>query len=133
MKLIHRHIFWSVALTCLTAVGLFCRFFTRSSTTAGSASVEVSPSCSCSLAAGRARDRAVLEVLEKLGSLAGVARVAPTQRAGEILVESTADESLRPLMAKTIVESGWGLKEMRTGDLSLEDVFVQLVTDEGKD
>jgi len=48
-------------------------------------------------------------------------------------VESAPDESLRPLIAKTIVESGWGLKEMRTSDLSLEDVFVQLVTEEGKD
>jgi len=34
---------------------------------------------------------------------------------------------------KDIVESGWGLKEMRTSDLSLEDVFVQLVNEEGKD
>jgi ABC-2 type transport system ATP-binding protein len=72
------------------------------------------------------------EVQAKLESLQGVTRVLPSHRGGEILVESAADESLRPLIAKTIVESGWGLKEMRTGDLSLEDVFVQLVTEEGK-
>ena len=73
------------------------------------------------------------EVQAKLASLQGVTRVAPSQLGGEFLVESASDESLRPLIAKTIVESGWGLKEMRTSDLSLEDVFVQLVTEEGKD
>jgi len=73
------------------------------------------------------------EVRAKLVSLQGVTRVEPSHRGGEILVESAADETLRPLIAKTVVESGWGLKEMRTSDLSLEDVFVQLVTEEGKD
>ena len=73
------------------------------------------------------------EVQSKLESLKGVTRVLPSDRGGEILVESTADESLRPLIAKTVVESGWGLKEMRASDLSLEEVFVQLVTEEGKD
>jgi ABC-2 type transport system ATP-binding protein len=72
-------------------------------------------------------------VQAKLASLRGVTRVVASHRGAEILVESASDESLRPLIAKTIVESGWGLKEMRTSDLSLEDVFVQLVTDEGKD
>jgi ABC-2 type transport system ATP-binding protein len=73
------------------------------------------------------------EVQAKLESLKGVTRVVSSHPGGEILVESAADDSLRPLIAKTIVESGWGLKEMRTSDLSLEDVFVQLVTEEGKD
>jgi hypothetical protein len=68
------------------------------------------------------------EVQAKLESLEGVTRVATSHPGGEILVESAADDSLRPLIAKTIVESGWGLKEMRTSDLSLEEVFVQLVT-----
>jgi ABC-2 type transport system ATP-binding protein len=73
------------------------------------------------------------EVQAKLESLKGVTRVVTSHPSGEILVESAADDSLRPLLAKTIVESGWGLKEMRTSDLSLEEVFVQLVTEEGKD
>ncbi len=73
------------------------------------------------------------EVQAKLESLEGVTRVVTSHPGEEILVESAADESLRPLIAKTIVESGWGLKEMRTSDLSLEEVFVQLVTEEGKD
>jgi len=78
-------------------------------------------------------DGPAAEVQARLEALPGVTRVVPSQRAGEMLVESGADDSLRPLIAKTVVESGWGLKEMKTSDLSLEDVFVQLVTDEGKD
>jgi ABC-2 type transport system ATP-binding protein len=73
------------------------------------------------------------DVQAKLESLQGVTRVLPSHRGGEILVESAADDGLRPLIAKTVVESGWALKEMRAVDLSLEDVFVQLVTEEGKD
>jgi ABC-2 type transport system ATP-binding protein len=78
-------------------------------------------------------DGPAADVQNKLVSLPGVTRVVPSMRPGEMLVESETDENLRPLIARTIVESGWGLKEMRAGDLSLEDVFVQLVTDEGKD
>jgi len=74
-----------------------------------------------------------VEVRSKLESLPGVTRVLPAHRGGEILVESAADVGLRPLIAKTVVESGWGLKEMRASDLSLEEVFVHLVTEEGKD
>jgi len=78
-------------------------------------------------------DGPLTEVQAKLESLRGVTRIVASHPGGEILVESAADDSLRPLIAKTIVESGWGLKEMRTSDLSLEEVFVQLVTEEGKD
>jgi len=53
-------------------------------------------------------DGPAAEVQATLESLQGVTRVVPSERAGELLVESAADESLRPLIAKTIVESGWG-------------------------
>jgi ABC-2 type transport system ATP-binding protein len=49
------------------------------------------------------------------------------------VVESTPEENIRPFLAKTIVEAGWGLKEMKSLDLSLEEVFVHLVTEEGKE
>jgi ABC-2 type transport system ATP-binding protein len=78
-------------------------------------------------------DGPAADVQNRLVSIPGVTRVVPSLRPGEMLVESEADENLRPLIARTIVESGWGLREMKTGDLSLEDVFVQLVTEEGKD
>ncbi len=73
------------------------------------------------------------EVKAKLESLQGITMVRTSQVEGEFVVESIPDEKLRPLLAKTIVESGWGLMEMKSMDLSLEEVFVHLVTEEGKD
>jgi len=39
-------------------------------------------------------------------------------------------DDVRKELARMIVNRGWGLLEMRTVDLSLEDVFVKLVTTE---
>jgi ABC-2 type transport system ATP-binding protein len=71
-------------------------------------------------------------VLQSISGLEGVTDVQPTGRPGEIVVTSGGDESLRPLMARTVVESGWGLREMRSSELSLEEVFVHLVTEEAE-
>ncbi len=49
---------------------------------------------------------------------------------GEWVVQSDGDPALRPRMARLIVESGWGLREMRSSELSLEEVFLHLVTEE---
>ena len=73
------------------------------------------------------------EVKAKLEAVQGVTHVRLTQQEGEFVVESIPEENLRPSLAKTIVETGWGLKEMRSMDLSLEEVFVHLVTEEGKE
>ena len=73
------------------------------------------------------------QVKAKLASLEGVGKVETFQREGEFMVESASDENLRPLLARTVVEAGWGLKEMKSLDLSLEEVFVHLVTEEGKE
>jgi ABC-2 type transport system ATP-binding protein len=73
------------------------------------------------------------QVKAKLASIEGISKVETFQREGEFVVESTPEENLRPLLAKTIVEAGWGLKEMKALDLSLEEVFVHLVTEEGKE
>jgi ABC-2 type transport system ATP-binding protein len=72
------------------------------------------------------------EIEARLASLPGVLAVERTLRAGEFIVESDSDETVRHRIAKTVVESHWGLSEMRARDLSLEDVFVQLVTEETK-
>jgi ABC-2 type transport system ATP-binding protein len=73
------------------------------------------------------------EVKAKIESLPGITMVSASQHEGEFIVESLPDEKLRPLLARAIVESGWGLKEMKSVDLSLEDVFVHLVTEEEKE
>lgn len=73
------------------------------------------------------------DVQSTLESLEGVHKVSGTGRAGELMVESIPDEGIRPALAKAVVESNWGLKEMRSSELSLEEVFVHLVTEEGKE
>lgn len=73
------------------------------------------------------------DVKQKLLSLKGVSRVEEADKEGTFLVESVSNENIRPMMAKAVVESNWGLREMRSKDLSLEDVFIKLVTKEEKD
>ena len=73
------------------------------------------------------------EVKKKLLSLDGVSRVEEAKQEGTFIVESVSGESIRPMMAEAVVESNWGLREMRSKDLSLEDVFIKLVTEEEKD
>ena len=78
-------------------------------------------------------DGPAAEVKKKLLSLDGVSRVEEAEQEGTFLVESVSGENIRPLMAKAVVESNWGLREMRSKDLSLEDVFIKLITEEEKD
>ncbi len=73
------------------------------------------------------------DVKQKLLSLRGVSRVEETDQEGTFLVESVSSENIRPMMAKAVVESNWGLREMRSKDLSLEDIFIKLVTEEERD
>jgi ABC-2 type transport system ATP-binding protein len=46
------------------------------------------------------------------------------------LVEMDKDKDIRADLARLIIEKGWGLLEMRSQELSLEEVFVQIVTEE---
>jgi len=65
----------------------------------------------------------------KLSSQSGVQRVS---REGKgMLVTSDSETDLRPQLAKLVIDCGWDLLEMRTKSISLEDVFLELVTDEG--
>jgi ABC-2 type transport system ATP-binding protein len=73
------------------------------------------------------------DVKRKLLSLKGVLRVEEADQEGTFFVESVSEENIRPMMAKAVVESNWGLREMRAKDLSLEDVFIKLITEEEKD
>ncbi|PKN63691.1 MAG: MFS transporter [Deltaproteobacteria bacterium HGW-Deltaproteobacteria-15] len=74
-----------------------------------------------------------LEVKARLGSVPGVSRIVETDREGEFVIESEEGEAIRPAMARAIVESGWDLRELKASELSLEEVFMQLVTEEGKE
>jgi ABC-2 type transport system ATP-binding protein len=45
-------------------------------------------------------------------------------------VQSDDDQKVRAAIAKTVVEKNFGLMELRAKDVTLEDIFIKLVTDE---
>ena len=49
---------------------------------------------------------------------------------GRIIVETVPNAELRPRIARVVVDGGADLLELKTVDLSLEDIFMQLVTEE---
>ena len=73
------------------------------------------------------------DVKRKLSSIQGVSNVGVSEKKGEFIVESISNENIRPMIARAIVEANWQLKEMRSIGLSLEEVFIHLVTEENRD
>ena len=74
------------------------------------------------------------EVVRALGTVSGVQTVkqesvGPT-KVVTCTVESQKDRDVRKDIAATVVQGRWGLLELRPVDLTLEDVFVRLVTEE---
>jgi ABC-2 type transport system ATP-binding protein len=74
------------------------------------------------------------EVVRALGAVAGVQTVkedgsGPAHMV-TCVVESKKDRDVRKDVAATVVRQNWGLLELRPVDLTLEDVFVRLVTEE---
>jgi ABC-2 type transport system ATP-binding protein len=68
-----------------------------------------------------------------LGALPGVTRVTEVDRQAGVFgyeVESEPGRDVRRDLARAIVGSGWGLLELRPVRLSLEDIFLQLTTEE---
>jgi ABC-2 type transport system ATP-binding protein len=70
------------------------------------------------------------EITAKIEELAGVLAVKPANGESIYLIESERGQDLRPELARTVVEQGWHLRELKLQDLSLEDIFMQLVTAE---
>jgi ABC-2 type transport system ATP-binding protein len=68
-----------------------------------------------------------------LQDVAGVTRVAMAERHGSAVgyeVESVHGEDVRRDLARAVVSQGWGLLELRPLRVSLEDVFLQVTTEE---
>ncbi|MBM3301077.1 MAG: hypothetical protein FJY85_14120 [Deltaproteobacteria bacterium] len=72
-----------------------------------------------------------------LSSVPGVISVQPSDGtdSGEITVtvEAEPKTDVRPALARAVLEKGWDLTELRQLHLSLEDVFIDLVTEESRD
>jgi ABC-2 type transport system ATP-binding protein len=74
------------------------------------------------------------DVIRALGAVAGVQTVKEDGSApGTVvtcIIESKKDRDVRKDVAAAVVRQNWGLLELRPVDLTLEDVFVRLVTEE---
>jgi ABC-2 type transport system ATP-binding protein len=71
------------------------------------------------------------ELASALESLGGVQKVTVAEgEAGRVFVETDRSGDLRPEIARLVVEKRMDLLELKLVDLSLEDIFMQLVTDE---
>jgi len=73
-------------------------------------------------------------VVEKITGINGVLSVKPEGVANggpsNYIVECKLETDLRSVLAREIVSQGWGLLELRGVSMSLEDVFINLVTQE---
>lgn len=73
-------------------------------------------------------------LLDKLKVVTGVATakivLQPDPTFSRIDIVSHSESDLRPVIARTIVESSWNLLELRKKKHSLEDTFIHLVTRE---
>src|SRR5215475_11833951 len=75
------------------------------------------------------------EVQQRLEQVPGVSRVVMKDpRDSRLLfeIESLQGRQIRADLARTVVNSGWALTEMRAVGLSLEDIFLQLTAAEQK-
>jgi ABC-2 type transport system ATP-binding protein len=68
-------------------------------------------------------------VTASLMAVAGVNRVL-SQGEGKYLVEADHGQELRPQLAQVVVERGWQLLELKAQEFTLEEVFLNLVTEE---
>jgi len=71
------------------------------------------------------------DVLRVLTAQPGILRAEIREPgSGKFVVEMNKDRDVRSQLAKIVVDQGWGLLEMAARELSLEEIFVQLVTEE---
>lgn len=76
------------------------------------------------------------DVQRRLEQVAGVSRVVMKDSRKGLLqfeVESLQGRQIRADLARTVVNAGWNLNEMRSVGLSLEDIFLQLTASEERD
>jgi ABC-2 type transport system ATP-binding protein len=70
------------------------------------------------------------EIPAELEKIQGVLTVHPQETGGIYEIETTLNNDRRAEIAELAVQRGWGVLELRPVRLSLEDVFLQLTTQE---
>jgi ABC-2 type transport system ATP-binding protein len=72
-------------------------------------------------------------VQAKLERVDGVGRVLHQETKDHrtrFTVESLQGREIRPELARAVIESGWNLNELRSVGMSLEEIFLQLTSDQ---
>jgi gliding motility-associated transport system ATP-binding protein len=75
----------------------------------------------------------VSEILSKVKAMSGVVnvqKVGDTDGRHRLQVEGELRKDIRSELARTIVQNGWGLYELQSATMSLEDIFIKLTTAE---
>ncbi|MDQ7783522.1 MAG: ABC transporter ATP-binding protein [Desulfomonilaceae bacterium] len=76
------------------------------------------------------------DLLQLLSSVRGVSSVesqgATNSTETSVIVETLPETDVRPELARAVIEKGWDLMELRPLQVSLEDVFIDLVTEESQ-
>jgi ABC-2 type transport system ATP-binding protein len=78
-------------------------------------------------------DAGAADAAAALSHVAGVTRVAESDRRGSAIgfeIDSEKGRDIRRDLARTIVDSGWGLLELRPMRVSLEEVFLSVITED---
>jgi gliding motility-associated transport system ATP-binding protein len=73
------------------------------------------------------------EAADALTGIPGVTKVSVADRHEQFVgyeIESESNRDIRRDVARTVVHNGWGLLELRPMRLSLEEIFLQLTTEE---
>ncbi len=69
-------------------------------------------------------------ILSTLAAINGILRIEAKDEEGAYELEMQKELDVRADISRAVVQQGWDLLEMRGQELSLEEVFVQLVTEE---
>jgi ABC-2 type transport system ATP-binding protein len=64
-----------------------------------------------------------------ISEIPGIGRVSTLQE-GSVEVESAPGKDIRPDIARNVIKAGFDLLELKSIDLSLEDIFIQLTREE---
>jgi ABC-2 type transport system ATP-binding protein len=78
-------------------------------------------------------DTSGADAVAALTRVAGVTRVVESDRRAGMVgyeIESESGRDVRRDLARTVVSSGWGLLELRTMRMSLEEIFLSLTTED---
>lgn len=66
----------------------------------------------------------------QLATIPGILNIFPGQNSGQYVIECGLGQDLREEIARFVVAQQWGLLELRTVSMTLEDVFLQLTRHE---